>query len=96
MHKPREQEPELTFDEIAEQFVEALRNGQHPSIADYKTKYPGLSAEIDDLFPMLCELEIHQDASSGLNQFDASGIPEKTGRISNRSRNRTRRHGCCL
>ncbi len=69
-----------TFDEIAERFVEELRTGKLPSLSDYKRAHPHLAKEIDELFPMLQELELHQDSSSTTNKpLDVSGIPDKLG-----------------
>lgn len=48
-----------TLEEAAEEFVERIRNGQHPSIAEYRDAFPQFASEIDELFPTLAELEHH-------------------------------------
>ncbi|MGI9517795.1 MAG: serine/threonine-protein kinase, partial [Pirellulaceae bacterium] len=69
-----------TFDEVAERFVEELRAGKLPSLAEYKKAWPHLAEEIDELFPMLQELEVHQESSSTPDKtLDVSGIPDKLG-----------------
>ncbi len=69
------------FDQIAQQFLERLRDGEHPSLAEYKTAYPHLSREIDELFPMLCELEHHLEASfPTLEPMQGESIPRKLGK----------------
>lgn len=47
----------VTFDQVAEQFVARIRNGDFPSLQEYKSSYPEFAAEIDELFPTLAELE---------------------------------------
>ena len=68
------------FDEIAEKFVAELREGKHPSLAEYRAAWPHLAEEIDELFPMLQELEGHQDSSSSTgHKMDVDGIPARLG-----------------
>ena len=53
-----------SFDQLAEQFVERIRNGEHPSLDEYRTSHPEYSAEIDELFPTLAELENYDPVGS--------------------------------
>ena len=42
---------------LAEEFVERLRRGEHPSLREYRDMYPELAEEIDDIFPALAMME---------------------------------------
>jgi serine/threonine protein kinase len=42
---------------LATEFVEALREGRHPDVADYEQRHPELAAEIAQLFPLLAAME---------------------------------------
>ncbi len=46
-----------TIDQIAEMFVTRIRNGEHPSLEEFKKLFPEHSADIDELFPTLADLE---------------------------------------
>lgn len=45
------------FDDVAEEFLEQLRAGKSPQIADFIAKYPLLKTQIDELFPTLLMME---------------------------------------
>ena len=47
------------FNELAHQFAERYRRGERPSLTEYAERYPDLSAEIRELFPMLAMMERH-------------------------------------
>jgi serine/threonine protein kinase/tetratricopeptide (TPR) repeat protein len=42
---------------LAEDFLARKRRGEKPSIAEYVARYPDLAAEIDELFPVLLQME---------------------------------------
>jgi serine/threonine protein kinase/WD40 repeat protein/tetratricopeptide (TPR) repeat protein len=44
-------------EQLAEQFLERYRRGEHPPLSEYKRKYPHLADEIADLFPALVMME---------------------------------------
>ncbi len=48
--------PDL-LNELAYEFAERFRRGEHPSLTEYAARYPGLEAEIRDLFPALVVIE---------------------------------------
>ncbi len=45
------------FDQIAEEFAERHRRGEHPSIQEFVDRHPELADEIRELFPALVEVE---------------------------------------
>jgi eukaryotic-like serine/threonine-protein kinase len=42
---------------LAEEFLERQRRGEHPSLAEYTSRFPELAEEIRDLFPALVMIE---------------------------------------
>src|SRR6516162_6091968 len=44
-------------DELAEEFAERYRRGEHPALTEYTEKYPQWADEIRDLFPALVMME---------------------------------------
>ena len=44
-------------EQLAEEFLERHRRGEHPSLTEYTDKYPDLADEIRDLFPALVMME---------------------------------------
>ncbi|MCA9070482.1 MAG: hypothetical protein KDA84_16230, partial [Planctomycetaceae bacterium] len=46
-----------SIEEISEDFVERLRQGENPSIQEYQTQFPQLAEEIAEIFPALEMLE---------------------------------------
>ena len=50
---------------VADDFLDRLRQGEHPSLSGYKARFPDLAERIDELFPALAELElVGSDAGS--------------------------------
>ena len=45
------------FDELAYEFAERLRAGEHPSLTEYVQRHPELAEEIHELFPSLLMME---------------------------------------
>ncbi len=45
------------LDELAEEFLERLRRGEHPEIREYTERYPELAEGIEELFPTLYIME---------------------------------------
>ena len=43
---------------LADEFVERLRTGEYPSVAEYVAKHPECADEIRDLFPAIATLEM--------------------------------------
>src|SRR5215468_7344445 len=57
--------------QIADEFVEAFRQGKHPSVEDFARRYPEHADDIRDMLPALVLMERAKPA-------DASGAPGKT------------------
>jgi WD40 repeat protein/serine/threonine protein kinase len=66
---PSEADP---FGEIADEFVEAFRQGQRPSVEEYAHRYPEHADDIRDILPALVLME---QAKSG---DDTSGLRRRT------------------
>src|SRR5438128_1855780 len=45
------------LDQLAEEFAQRYRRGEHPSLQEYIARYPHLAEGIRDLFPALDEVE---------------------------------------
>ena len=53
------------FDHVAESFLERLRRGERPSLAEYTARYPEIADQILELLPMLIEMELAKPAVAG-------------------------------
>ncbi len=56
---------------IADEFVQALRQGQRPSVEEFARRYPGHAGDLRDMLPALALMEQAKSAA------DATGDPEK-------------------
>src|SRR5881398_3116446 len=65
------------FGEIADEFVEAFRQGKRPSVEEFARRYPGHAAEIRDMLPALVLMEKAKsdDASGQRRQAKAAAAP---------------------
>ncbi len=57
---------------LAEEFIESLRRGEHPSVEDYASRHPDLAAEIREVLPTVARMErfkLHKAATA------AAGLP---------------------
>src|SRR5262249_35610094 len=70
---------------LAHEFAERCRRGEHPALTEYTDKYPELAAEIRDLFPALAVMEELGSAGGPPtgpypipSQWDAR-VPERMG-----------------
>ncbi len=45
------------IDQLAEEFMERQRGGEHPTISEYERKHPQLAEEIRELFPIIRAME---------------------------------------
>src|SRR3954451_8745984 len=73
------------LNDLAHEFAERCRRGEHPALTEYTDKYPALAAEIRDLFPALAVMEELGSAGGpptgpypGPSQWDAR-VPERLG-----------------
>ncbi|MEQ1830307.1 MAG: serine/threonine-protein kinase, partial [Pirellula sp.] len=73
-------EPNLV-DDLAESFVERLRNGERPPISEYERRHPEIAEEIRKLFPVLANLEQAAEVTSDQAQaiHSAAKIPTHLG-----------------
>jgi eukaryotic-like serine/threonine-protein kinase len=46
-----------TVEQLAEEFVERFRRGEHPPLSEYTDRYPDHAEQIRDLFPALVMME---------------------------------------
>src|ERR1700722_8221051 len=44
-------------DVLAEEFVERLRRGEHPSVSDYAAAHPNHAEQLRDLLPAVAQME---------------------------------------
>jgi WD40 repeat protein/serine/threonine protein kinase len=60
---------------LAEEFADRLRNGEHPTLAEYLQKYPQHADEIRELFPALVAMEQLKPAGGDLtDSFAGNGF----------------------
>jgi hypothetical protein len=45
------------LDQLAEEFAERFRRGEHPALHEYTERHPELANEIRELFPAMVEME---------------------------------------
>ena len=72
----------VIFEAVADEFTEALRNGEHPSIDDFAERHPQIADRIRLLFPMLAIMEQGEASGEPLTRFaDAwpNRQPERLG-----------------
>ncbi|MCA9014223.1 MAG: serine/threonine protein kinase [Planctomycetaceae bacterium] len=71
-------QPDL--EQIADEFVSQLRNGEKPEISEYAKRYPDLASEIEEFFPAIAALEggKHADQAHGKVSLGASA-PQQLG-----------------
>lgn len=79
--QPDQQTTRITFDGIADEFVEQIRKGNYPSIAQYLENYPEFKSDIEDLFPTLAKLENYDPFKSRPteNKFPTHSLPKQLG-----------------
>jgi WD40 repeat protein/serine/threonine protein kinase len=58
---------------IADEFVQAFRQGKRPSVADFAQRYPDHAAEIREMLPALVLMEKAKTADSSLGQSHQAG-----------------------
>src|SRR5437763_17135912 len=72
------------LNELAHEFAQRCRRGEHPALTEYTDKYPELAAAIRDLFPALAVMEELGPAGSPAtgpyapSQWDAR-VPARMG-----------------
>ena len=67
-------------EELAEDFAQRLRAGEHPSITDYIQRRPDLEVDIRRLFPAIAALEqVGQDERLGRCGASTGRVPEQLG-----------------
>jgi serine/threonine protein kinase/WD40 repeat protein/Flp pilus assembly protein TadD len=66
-------------EQLAEEFIERQRRGEHPSLSEYASRYPDLADAIRDLFPALVMIE--ELKSAGAGEDPAGGVGDASGPI---------------
>lgn len=76
-------EATLEFGQVADEFVEAFRQGREPSIDDYALRYPEYDDQIRDLLPTLILMEKAKSPieaeQAGVDAFDSAMIGRHLG-----------------
>jgi serine/threonine protein kinase/WD40 repeat protein/tetratricopeptide (TPR) repeat protein len=77
---------DLLLEQLAEDFVERHRRGEHPALSEYISRHPDIAAEIRDLFPALIQVEKLKPAPGDLtgafvptSGHAAEHVPERLG-----------------
>src|SRR5215470_6071572 len=64
------------FGPIADEFVEALRQGQRPSVEEFARRYPALAGELRDMLPALALMEkAKSEATPGPHRPASAAAP---------------------
>jgi WD40 repeat protein/serine/threonine protein kinase len=71
-HDPSEADP---FGAIADEFLEAIRQGQGPSVEEFAQRYPEHADEIRDMLPALLLMEQAKSADEGPGEGGGVGAP---------------------
>ena len=66
---------------LAEEFLELQRRGEHPSLAEYTSRFPELAEEIRDLFPALVMIEQLKPVQEDLTGSVAATPAPRAGAI---------------
>ena len=66
---------QVSVESLAEEYLERKRRGESPAISEYKTKYPDLADEIEEIFPAMELMEDFKPASGDLSDESASSRP---------------------
>ena len=61
------------LDLLADEFLDRLRRGEHPSISEYVTRHPELAEDIQSVFPTLAVLE---KGGEGLQSVSADPVSQ--------------------
>jgi serine/threonine protein kinase len=74
---------DVILEQLAEEFVERHRRGEHPPLTEYTARYPDLAADIRDLFPALVQIESLKPAAGDLTGSDvaATGAAPRLERL---------------
>ena len=73
------------LDLLADEFVERLRHGEHPSLDEYAARHPDAADRIRELFPALAAMEGAAEAltnvgsASAITEVDSRPKPERIG-----------------
>jgi eukaryotic-like serine/threonine-protein kinase len=63
------------FEQLAEEFADRLRRGEHPSLTEYVERYPEHENDIRDLFPALALVEQFKPEHNELGGSLAAAVP---------------------
>lgn len=68
------------LEQLADEFISRIRRGDHPSVSEYRERYPDLSDEIEEFFPAIAALEggKYGEPVPGKVSLGAS-VPEQLG-----------------
>src|SRR5215813_1827180 len=66
------------FGAIADEFVEAFRQGKHPSVEEFARRYPEHAGEIREMLPALVMMEKSKSADDSTGSVDPA--PGQIGR----------------
>jgi WD40 repeat protein/serine/threonine protein kinase len=69
----------VLLNQLAEEFAERYRRGEHPSLEDYVDRHPELSDAIREFFPTMVEVEEVKRAVRETPSGGRSRLPERVG-----------------
>src|SRR5262245_40009788 len=70
---------DVVLEQLAAEFVERHRRGEHPPLSEYTERYPDLATDIRDLFPALVQLEKLKPAADRTGAFEPAAVPSSDG-----------------
>src|SRR5437764_15489507 len=65
---------DVVLEQLAAEFVERQRQGEHPPLSEYTDRYPDLAADIRDLFPTLVHTQMLTPPADATRTFDSAAL----------------------
>ncbi|WP_417387680.1 protein kinase domain-containing protein [Gimesia sp.] len=70
----------IDLDQLADEFIAKIRQGDKPEISDYADRYPELAGEIEEIFPAIVALEGGKHAAQAQGKVSlGASAPEQLG-----------------
>jgi serine/threonine protein kinase/WD40 repeat protein/tetratricopeptide (TPR) repeat protein len=72
---------DVLLEQLAAEFVERHRRGEHPPLSEYTQRYPDFAGDIRELFPALVQIEQLKPAADPTNAFEPRAASSDSTRL---------------